>query len=281
MLKIIKIETGNLMCDGGAMFGSVPKVLWEKQYPANEDNYCNLSMRSLLIEVGNRIILIDNGCGRKQSDKYYSYFYLNGDDTLLKSLNSAGYKPEDITDIILTHLHFDHCGGSVQWNAKKTNLDMVFPMATHWVGKTQWENYLNPNAREGDAYFREDMLPVFNSGKLKLIEEACEIAEGISVKIYNGHTPGQLIPHIKYKERTIVFMGDLIPVKASIPLAWVSAYDCYPVTSMKEKEAFLKEALKNNYLLFFEHDLYDECCEVAQTTKGIRAGKCGSLQSFL
>ncbi len=280
-MKIFKIETGNLKCDGGAMFGTVPKVLWQKQYPADEHNYCNLSMRALLIDTGERVVLIDNGIGNKQSDKYYSYFHLNGDDTLEASLKNHGYSADDVTDMVLTHLHFDHCGGGVRWNDAGEKLELVFPNARYWVGEKQWQNYLNPNVREGDAYFKEDMMPVFDAGKLKLVSQSMDLVEGIRFEMADGHTPGQIIPHIDYKGRTIVYMGDLIPVMASIPLAWVSAYDSYPVTSLKEKEAFLNKALDNNYLLFFEHDLYNECCELVLTQKGARPGKRGKLSDFL
>jgi glyoxylase-like metal-dependent hydrolase (beta-lactamase superfamily II) len=280
-MKLKIIDTGNLMCDGGAMFGSVPKVLWQKQYPCNADNYCNLSMRALLIDIGDRVFLIDNGCGDKQSKKYYSYFHLNGEGSLLGSLRKAGYKPEDITDMVLTHLHFDHCGGGVKYNHDRTRLELTFPNATYWAGKTQWENYLNPNVREGDAYFKEDMMPVFEAGRLKLVECDCELAPGISVRIFNGHTPGQILPFIRYDDKTLVYMGDLIPVAASVPIPWVSAYDSYPVTSMKEKELFLNEAVDKGYILFFEHDLTTECCTVVRSNKRFKPLLKGSLTSFI
>lgn len=280
-MKLKIIDTGNLMCDGGAMFGSVPKVLWQKQYPCNNDNYCNLSMRALLIDLGDRVFLIDNGCGNKQSEKYYSYFYLNGEGNLLGSLHEAGYKPEDITDMVLTHLHFDHCGGGVQYNEDRSALELTFPNATYWAGKAQWDNYLNPNVREGDAYFKEDMMPVYEAGKLKLVDKDCVLAPGISVRIYNGHTPGQILPFITVAGKTMVYMGDLIPVAASVNVAWVSAYDSYPVTSMKEKTQFLEEAVENNYILFFEHDLFTQCCSVERTKRGFKPAKRGSLIDFI
>lgn len=269
------------MADGGAMFGSVPKVLWSRFYPCNETNYCNLSMRSLLVDTGERVFLIDNGCGNKQSEKFYSYFHLNGDGNLLKSLNAAGYKPGDITDMVLTHLHFDHCGGGVYYNYDRTKLELTFPNATYWVGKSQWENYLNPNVREGDAYFPEDMLPVKEAGKLKLVEDDMELAPGFSVRMFNGHTPGQILPFIRCRDKTLVYAGDLIPVAASVRLAWVSAYDSYPVISMQEKEQFLTEAVQKNYILFYEHDLYTECSLVERAQKGFKMGKTGSLAEFL
>lgn len=276
-LKVI--ETGNFMCDGGAIFGVVPKVLWQKQYPCNEQNYCNLSMRSLLVVTGDRVILIDTGCGNKQDAKFYSYYYLNGDDNLIGSLEKAGFSPDDVTDVVLTHLHFDHCGGCTQKNPDGT-FSVVFRNATHWVGARQWENYLNPNVREGDAYFTEDMMPVFEAGKLRLVEEPMQIVPGFGVELFHGHTPGQLLPVVEYKGKTIAYTGDLIPVMASIPLSWVSAYDLYPVTSMIEKEEFLNRACNNGYMLFFEHDVYNECCTLQRTEKGIRPLKKGMLSDF-
>lgn len=276
-LKVI--DTGNFMCDGGAIFGVVPKVMWQKHYPCNEQNYCNLSMRSLLVITGDRVILIDTGCGNKQDDKFYAYYYLNGDQTLLGSLNDAGYTPDDVTDVVLTHLHFDHCGGCTQKNPDGT-FSVVFRNATHWVGASQWANYLNPNVREGDAYFKEDMMPVFDAGMLRLVEEPMQIAPGFGVELFNGHTPGQLLPLVEYNGRTVAYTGDLIPVMASIPLSWVSAYDLYPVTSMVEKEAFLNRACNEGYVLFFEHDVYSQCCTLQRTEKGVRPLRKGMLQDF-
>ena len=237
-------------------------------------------MRALLVDTGERLFLIDNGIGKKHSEKYESYFYLNGDGDLLNNLEKEGYKREDITDMVLTHLHFDHCGGGV-FAKEDGTLDLTFPNATYWVGKPQWETYIYPNKRESDAYFKEDMMPVFEAGRLKLVDGDAELAPGFMVKMFHGHTPGQILPHIQVNGKTVVYTGDLIPVAASVPIPWVSAYDSYPVTSMEEKERFLKEAVENNYILFFEHDLYTECCYAEATPKGFKAGKKGTLDEFL
>ncbi|NPA36481.1 MAG: MBL fold metallo-hydrolase [Chlorobi bacterium] len=271
-MKLYKIETENLMTDGGATFGVIPKVMWQKQYPADDDNYCNLTMRSLLVDTGDRRILIDTGIGNKQSEKFYSYYRLNGDATLLGSLNEAGYSPEEITDVILTHLHFDHDGGHVIRDSEG-NLKLLFSNARHWTTKAQWSNYLNPNIREGAVYFPEDMMPVKEAGKLKIIEEEGEYIPGIEFRIFNGHTPGMIVPVITYKNTKVIYGADLIPLMANIPLPWVSAYDLYPLISIEEKKKLLNEAYENGYVLFFEHDLYNECCTLIKTDKGIKPGK--------
>lgn len=267
-MKLIKIETGNFMVDGGAVFGAAPKVLWNRHYPCDEENYCNMAMRSLLIDTGERKILIEAGMGNKQNDKFYSYNRLFGDDTLHKSLAGAGYKPEEITDVVLTHLHYDHCGWCTYYDNEK-ELQLTFPNAQHWVGKKQWKNYLTPNRREADAYFLEDMMPVSEAGLLNLIEEETfELIPGITIKQYHGHTPGHLVPFITYGNKTIVYPGDLVPVAQFISPSWVSGYDTYPVTTLEEKEPFLKEAYEQQQVLFLMHDYYIECCTVDIDTKG-------------
>lgn len=268
MRKIAKIETGNFMCDGGAVFGVIPKVLWQKQYPSDDKNFVNLAMRCLLIDDGERVVLIDNGIGNKQSEKFYSHYHLNGEATIEKSLNEAGYNFEDITDMVLTHLHFDHCGYSVK-RTTDNNLVPVFPNANYWVSQNQWNNYLNPNIREGAVYFKENMMPIWEAGQLKIIDQNTHLMPGVELRLYDGHTPGQIIPFIKGEQRTMVYMGDLIPLMASVPLAWVSAYDTDPLKSIEEKQAFLEEAADNGYFLFFEHDINTECCTVEKTEKGI------------
>ncbi len=278
-MKLHKIETGNFMTDGGATFGVVPKVMWEKQYPCDEENYCNLSMRSLLVHTGDRRVLIDTGMGNKQGKKFYSYYKLNGEETLTGSLKKAGYLPEEITDVILTHLHFDHCGGHVEKD-DDGNLSLLFPNAIHWVAKAQWENYLNPNIREGSVYFPENMLPVEKAGKLKIIDNDGEYIPGIEFRIFNGHTPGMIVPVIYYNNIKIVYVADLIPVAANIPLAWVSAYDMLPLASMNEKEQFLNEAVENEYILFFEHDILNECCSLKKTEKGVLVDKTFALSEM-
>ncbi len=258
------------------MFGVVPKVLWEKQYPADENNLCNWALRSLIIESGDRIILIDNGFGDKQSEKFMSHFYLNENKGLEKALGEHGYKTTDVTDMLLTHLHYDHCGGGVKFNADKTDYELTFPNAQYWVGKKQWETAMNPNKREKDSFLEENLVPMMDSGRLKFIEKDTELFPGFRVRVYNGHTLGQLIPFITIKDRenkdsTLVFVADLLPSVAHIPLSWIMSYDVSPMVTLKEKEDFLEEAEANNYVLLFQHDLYNECCNLTKTPKGIRA----------
>ena len=280
-MKLYPIETGNLKLDGGAIFGVVPKVLWQKVYPCDENNLCNWAMRCLLVVDGDRKILIDNGIGNKQDEKWLSHYYLNGDATLEDSLEKIGYKPEDITDMVITHMHFDHCGGSVKWNSDRTGFELAFPNATYWTSRQQYEWATQPNRREEASYLKENILPIQESGRLKLIEEEGEYIPNIIFKLYNGHTEGQLIPHINYHGRTVVFTADLMPSAAHIPMPWIMAYDTRPLETLKDKERFYKEALENNYLLFLEHDLYNEVCELHDTAKGVRVAKSGKLEAFI
>jgi len=280
-MKLYPIETGNLKLDGGAMFGVVPKVLWQKVYPCDEQNLCNWAMRCLLIVDGDRKILIDNGIGNKQDEKWLSHYYLNGDATLEDSLMKAGYRPEDITDMIITHMHFDHCGGSVKWNADRSGFELAFPNAMYWTSRQQFEWATQPNRREEASYLKENILPIQESGRLRLIEEEGEFIPNIMFRLYNGHTEGQLIPHINYHGRTVVFMADLMPSAAHIPMPWIMAYDTRPLDTLKDKERFYEEALRENYILFLEHDLYNEACTLVSTPKGVRVDRKGTLTSFL
>ncbi|MBT3174286.1 MAG: MBL fold metallo-hydrolase [Lentimicrobiaceae bacterium] len=280
-MKLYPIETGNLKLDGGAMFGVVPKVMWSKVYPADENNLCNWSMRCLLIKDENRIILIDNGIGNKQDEKWLRHYYLNGEDTLEKSLKNIGVTPEDITDVIITHMHFDHCGGSVKWNDDKTGYELSFPNATYWTSRKQYELAVNPNRREKASFLKENIQPVEESGKLKLIDKEGEYIPNITFKMYYGHTDGQLIPHIFTGNKTVVFMADLLPSTAHIPMPWIMAYDTRPLQTLKDKERFYSEAIKNNYVLFFEHDLHNEACTLKDTEKGIRADQIGRLEELV
>jgi len=280
-MKLTPIETGNLKLDGGAMFGVVPKIMWQKVYPADENNLANWAMRCLLIEDGNRKILIDNGIGDKQDEKFLSHYYLNGDDTLENSLAKVGVKPDDITDMVLTHMHFDHCGGSVKWNHDKTGFDLAFPNATYWASTKQYLWATNPNRREKASFLKENILPIEESGHLKLIDEEGEYIPGINFKLYDGHTNGQLIPHIHYQDNTVVFMADLMPSAAHIPMPWIMAYDTRPLQTLKDRERFYSEALAGDYILFFEHDLYHEACTLEDTPKGARVKKAGRLADFI
>lgn len=280
-MKLFPIETGNFKLDGGAMFGVVPKVLWNKVYPADENNLCNWSLRCLLVVDGDRKILIDNGLGEKQDEKWLKHYYLNGDDTLEKSLQKAGFTFDEITDVILTHMHFDHCGGSVKWNDDNTGFTLAFPNATYWTSKQQYDWATKPNRREKASFLKENIYPIEESGRLNLIESEGEFIPNITFKLYSGHTDGQVIPHIKMNGKTVVFMADLMPSSAHIPMPWVMAYDTRPLMTLKDRERFYAEAIENDYVLFFEHDIYNEACTLHNTEKGIKVNKAGELSEFI
>lgn len=280
-MQLYQIDAGTFECDGGGIFGCVPKVLWSKRVPANERNMITIAMRCLLVIEGNRRILIETGAGEKLSDKFIRNNGINNRNKLVDSIKATGFQPEDITDVLHTHLHWDHCGGSTYINSNGA-VATSFPNATYHCSKAQWENALNPNPREGDAYFTDDLLPVKNAGQLNLIEDDKELIPGIELRIFNGHTPGQIIPLIHYRDKTIAYVSDLIPTTANIPIKWIAAYDLFPVTTMEEKQAFLQEAYDKNYLLYFEHDLKYECAAVNwDETKGPKLGKTGNLADFL
>lgn len=268
-MKLIPIQTGLFKLDGGAMFGVVPKGLWSRTNPADEKNLCPWAMRCLLIDLGDRKILIDNGIGDKQSEKFFSHYYLHGDFSLLKSLKENGYHPDDITDMFLTHLHFDHCGGGI---IKDNNGDYktLFKNATYWTHEEHWEWATKPNAREKASFLKENIIPMQESGQLKFVKEEGELFPGFNIKLYSGHTDAQMIPFITYKDKTIVFMADLLPSTGHIPLPYVMGYDTRPLITLEEKKVFLQEAADNNYILFLEHDYYNECCTVKSTEKGVR-----------
>lgn len=278
-MKLYKIDTGNFKLDGGAMFGVVPKTLWSKVYPADENNLCNLSMRCLLIDTGGRKILIDTGIGNKQSDKFFSYYYLNGNHSLEASLHAVQITPADITDVILTHLHFDHCGGAVIKNTSG-NFTPAFPNAAYWVGKQQWEWALEPNQREKSSFLKENFECLQKEGKLRFINKERHFCNGINLKFYNGHSQGMMVPFIEFHNRTLVFMADLIPTGAHIPESWICGFDTQPLISMKERKQFLTEALKKQYILFFEHDIQTECCTVKETEKGIRMDRSFAFEEI-
>ena len=280
-MKLYPIETGNFKLDGGAMFGVVPKVIWSKEYPCDENNLCNWSMRCLLVVDGDRKILIDNGIGEKQDEKWLRYYHLNGDATLNGSLAHAGYRPEDITDVILTHMHFDHCGGSVKWNSDRSGYELGFPNATYWTSKQQFDWATRPNRREQASFLKENILPIQESGHLKLIEKEGEYIPGIEFKLFDGHSDGQLIPHIRYNGKTVVFMADLMPSAAHIPMPWIMAYDTRPLQTLEDRERFYGEALKGDYVLFFEHDVFNEAGTIHDTEKGVRIKQTGKLSDFI
>ena len=275
-MKLYSVNTGYFKLDGGAMFGVVPKSIWNKINPADENNMCSWALRCLLIEDGNRLILVDNGMGDKQDAKFFSYYYLHGGDTLDKSLAKHGFHRDDITDVFLTHLHFDHCGGSIIREGDK--LVPAFKNATYWSNEAHWEWALNPNDREKASFLKENIIPIKESGQLKFIPEIPEVKANLVGSFYgnlnilfvNGHTAAMMIPKIKYKDKTIVYMADLLPSQGHIPIPYIMAYDIYPLKSMNEKKTFLREALQNDYILFFEHDPQYECCTLHQTERGIR-----------
>lgn len=277
-MKLYTINTGYFKLDGGAMFGVVPKSIWQKINPSDVNNMCNWAMRCLLIEEGERLILIDNGIGNKQDAKFFSHYYLHGDDTLDRSLAKHGFYRDDITDVLLTHLHFDHCGGSIIREGEK--LVPAFKHATYWSNQQHWDWAVKPNDREKASFLKENILPIQESGQLKFIDvtsssenklASASFAHNISVRFVNGHTNAMMLPQIGYKDKTIVYMADLLPSAGHIPIPYVMAYDMFPLTTLNEKKSFLTEAVENNYILFFEHDPQIECCDLQMTEKGIRA----------
>ena len=269
-MKIYPIQTGNFKLDGGAMFGVVPKTIWQKTNPADSNNMIDMGMRSLLIEDGQRLILIDTGMGNKQSDKFFGYYYQFGNFSLDTSLATYGFHRDDITDVFLTHLHFDHCGGSIQWNKDKTGYEPAFKNANFWSNQEHWNWAVSPNPREKASFLKENILPIQESGQLNFITENPFQQVGFDVLKMDGHTEKQMLPKISYQGKTIVFMADLLPTIGHIPVPYVMGYDTRPLLTIKEKEAFLTEAADNQYFLFLEHDAYSEICTVQHTSKGVR-----------
>lgn len=276
-MKLFSINTGYFKLDGGAMFGVVPKSIWNKINPADDNNMCSWALRSLLIQDDNRLILIDNGMGDKQDAKFFSHYYMFGDDTLDKSLARHGFHRDDITDVFLTHLHFDHCGGSIAREGDK--LVPAFKNALYWSNEAHWNWAVSPNDREKASFLKENILPIRESGQLRMIPvpPADEqrlgekfFSENVSVRFVSGHTEQMMLPQIRYKGKTIVYMADLLPSQGHIPLPYVMAYDMFPLTTLNEKKLFLKEALAGAYILFFEHDPVYECCTLQATERGIR-----------
>jgi len=279
-MKLYKIEAGSFHVDGGAAFGVVPKKVWQKRYPCDKDNYCTINMRCLLIDTGKKCILIDAGTGDKQLE-YLKYYGFKGVVNFDVELEKIGYSCADITDVIFTHLHFDHCGGATKYNADKTKVELVFPNAMHWVGETQWQNFLNPNVREGDSYFMENMMPIQEAGKLNLVTKNQFVCPEVEVRIYNGHTLGQLVSYVNFGLKTLVYVGDVIPLAANVPLAWISAYDVFPISAMAEKKILLDEAADKCQILFFEHDSYTECCTVVANYKKHKVDKSMTLDEVI
>jgi glyoxylase-like metal-dependent hydrolase (beta-lactamase superfamily II) len=283
-MKIHVIETGLFKLDGGAMFGVVPKTLWQKTNPADENNMCTWALRCLLIEDGKRLMLIDTGIGDKQSEKFFSHYHLQGNDTLIGSIRKAGFHEDDITDVILTHLHFDHCGGAIAWNTQKDGYRPVFKHAIYWSNAPHWQWATIPNAREKASFLAENILPIQESGQLKFVERtgsfSAEAFPNIDLLFVDGHTDSMMIPHIKYKGKTIVFMADLLPSVGHIPLPYVMGYDTRPLITLEEKGSFLNTAATENFVLFLEHDSVNECCTLHHTEKGVRLAETFAFSSL-
>jgi glyoxylase-like metal-dependent hydrolase (beta-lactamase superfamily II) len=280
-MKLHTINTGLFKLDGGAMFGVVPKSIWQKSNPADANNLCTWAMRCLLIEDGSRLILVDNGIGNKQDEKFLGHYYLHGDDTLDKSLAAAGFSRDDITDVFLTHLHFDHCGGSIERYGDKFR--PAFKNALYWTNQQHWDWAIEPNAREKASFLKENIVPIQESGQLRFIpsQDGVLFHEGIKIRFAYGHTDAMMLPQLQYKDKTIVYMADLLPSVGHIPLPYVMAYDMFPLQTLKEKKSFLEEAAANEYILYLEHDPINECCTVQQTEKGVRVKDKFNLTEIL
>lgn len=278
-MKLHSFNIANFKVDGGAMFGVVPRIIWKRYIQPDDDNLIPLALRSLLIETGTRLILIDNGIGDKQDEKFYRHLNIYGGVGLEGGIKKSGFDLSDVTDVILTHLHFDHCGGSIRIN-ENGNHAATFPNARYWVSRRQWENAMNPNPREADSFLEENLLPMQKLGVLNLIEEEGEFVPGIELRFVSGHTPGQIIPIIYENGKTLVFGADLFPMAAHIPVKYNMAYDLEVLKTMEEKEKFLKEIVDNDYTLFFQHDTVNECGKVELTKRGYRLRESLGLEDF-
>jgi len=284
-MKLYAIESGNFKLDGGAMFGVVPKTIWNKTNPADNNNLIDLAARCLLIEDGKRLILIDTGMGNKQSEKFFGYYSLWGTHSLDRSLAAHGFHRDDVTDVFMTHLHFDHCGGSVNWNTTKTGYEVAFKNAKFWTNDNHWQWATLPNAREKASFLKENIIPILESEQLHFIErpetDYLEQSElGFGIFFADGHTEKQMIPQIQYQDKTICFMADLLPTAGHIPLPYVMGYDTRPLLTLPEKEKFLTKAAEKGYYLFLEHDAYNEIITVEQTEKGTRLKEIFSCKAI-
>lgn len=283
-MKLYPIEAGNFKLDGGAMFGVVPKSLWSRTNPADSNNMIDMSTRCLLIEDGNRLILIDTGLGNKQDEKFFGYYYLFGDHSLDKSLSELGFQKDDITDVFLTHLHFDHCGGAIEWNKDRTGFVPAFKNAVYWSNENHWKWATEPNAREKPSFLKENILPIQESGQLQFIDPPDDkflrdSPLGFDILFVDGHTEKQMIPHIKYQGKTVVYMADLMPTAGHAPLAYIMGYDTRPLLTLKEKASFMQTAADEEYHLFLEHDAYHSICTVKHTDKGVRLDQTASFDT--
>lgn len=263
------------------MHGVVPKSLWQRLNPADENNMCNWAMRCLLLESNGKVVLIDNGMGDKQSEKFFGYYYLNGNDSLEKSLNKAGFTTNDVTDNFLTHLHFDHCGGGIKWNNDRTGYEPLFANANYHVNKVHWNHSLNPNAREKASFLKENLLPMQESGHLAFVEKGGDLLPELDYLLVDGHTESMMLPKIQYKDKTILFMADLCPSVAHLSIAWVMGYDIRPLDTMKERQSILQQAAQENWVLFFEHDAVNECCTVKEVDGKVKLDETFALADIL
>jgi glyoxylase-like metal-dependent hydrolase (beta-lactamase superfamily II) len=285
-MKLYPIETGNFKLDGGAMFGVVPKTIWNKTNPADDNNLIDIAARCLLIEDGNRLILIDTGMGDKQSDKFFGYYSLWGSHSIDKSLAKYGFQRDDITDVFMTHLHFDHCGGSIQWNKDRTGYEPAFKNATFWSNENHWQWATEPNVREKASFLKENIIPMQESEQLRFIQRPeddflVKSELGFGILFVDGHTEKQMIPHIQYQDKTIVFCADLLATAGHIPVPYVMGYDTRPLLTMPEKTKFMNAAAENNYYLFLEHDAHNEIITVEKTERGVRLKDVFSADEIL
>lgn len=280
-MNVHLIDTGFFKLDGGAMFGVVPKTLWNKNQLADEKNLCSWAMRCMLIENGNQLILVDTGLGNKQDQKFFGFYDLHGDADLISSIRSKGYDKTDITDVVLTHMHFDHVGGAIQYNSSKTRLEPTFANATYWSNEKHWHWAVNPNPREKASFLKENILPIQESGQLKFIEEGHSPFENVRFIHVDGHTEQMMLPVVDYKGKELIYVADLIPSSFHLPLPWVMSYDVRPLLTMQEKERVLDDAVQKDQILIFEHDPFHEAATVEQTEKGIRLREVGSLNQLL
>jgi glyoxylase-like metal-dependent hydrolase (beta-lactamase superfamily II) len=279
-MKIHVIEPGTFKLDGGATFGVIPKTLWSKVYPADENNLCTFSLRLILIETDNRKILLDTGIGNKQSEDFYKYYFRKGHHSIEKALLEKGFHADEITDVILTHLHFDHVGGAVKIS-KSGKLLPTFINATYYVSKDQWEWATHPNVREKASYLNDNIIPLKEHGVIRMIQSEMEFAPGVFLKLFYGHTAGLIVPIINYQNKILVYTNDLVALSPQVPSSWVCGYDTQPLISMKERTAFFNEAAEHNYILVFQHDHFTECCTVKKTEKGVRIHETFNISEVL
>lgn len=279
-MQLYAINAGHFKMDGGACFGVVPKSLWQKWVPSDANNLINLTSRNILAATDNRLIVVDTGLGNKQDEKFFRHFHRFGEETLQNTIAKAGFSMSDVTDVILTHLHFDHCGGALEFDPNTGLPIPVFPNATYYVSKQQWDWAMNPNPREAASYFRENFYPLFESGRLEFVHQAGNFCQGVELHIKNGHTQGLIVPEFDYKGQKVVFVGDFISTMYNLPIPFVPSFDIQPLESMKEKAEFLEYALANGVVLFFQHDYYNECCTLTRTEKGIREKEVFTLENL-